>query len=73
MTKKKEGHWETYYVCSICGEHSFIKKHYCPFCRIHMSNPDRIYCYKQYKGWCLDSCDGYDTDCERYEPCKEEI
>ena len=36
---KKEGYWETYYVCSICGEHSSFQYNECPFCHNSMKNP----------------------------------
>jgi predicted ATP-dependent serine protease len=38
---KKEGYWQTYYVCSICGEHSSSRYNECPFCHNSMKNPEQ--------------------------------
>lgn len=35
--EKANAHWEAYYVCSNCGEHSRTVKPECPFCHAKMN------------------------------------
>ena len=67
---KKEGYWKTYYVCSICGEHSSFKHTECPFCHNPMKNSEHIIvlCELRNKDKCNMYCDGYDRSCEDYKP-----
>ena len=72
MKNNKQGHWETYYVCSVCGEHSSFKDERCLFCHSVMDNPEQVIelCEKRNRDKCSYYCNGFDVTCEDYEPTK---
>lgn len=70
---KKEGYWETYYVCSICGEHSSFRYNECPFCHNSMKNPEQpiSLCEWRDQDRCDLYCEGFNTTCEDYTPTND--
>ena len=64
-------HWETVYICSVCGEHSSTKSKECPFCHHEMQNYEGsiTLCENRCKDKCGEFCDGWDTTRECYIPC----